>query len=593
MRESEGRFSWYEGLKGRFILVIVLLIIAQGVLIGLYAGYQSKRSLEAELVKRGKTLIRMLSTRKIGFLMYQERKDDLDAMIESLVEEPDVVYIAFTDPTGEMVAYSKSPFHGIDPNMIINEVRQMGLEANPVYPFPMSGRAYFDFHKKIFYAGAAGAVDEGVLSDGFEDVEPRAKAGKKNEVGVVHIGISGESTAGELRSTLMAITGIVFLIVFIACVVALIFAGRIVKPIRRMVDVAVRIAKGDYSQTIKAGGRDEVGLLSEAFKEMQKNLMAIAGQARLIAEGDLSRRVEMDGDLATAFNQMVDSLSGLVGQLKKAGIQISSSSNEILAASKQQERGSAEQASSINETTATMDELLSASKQIAASADAVVKIAERTLNAARAGQEAVEEAIKGMDEIRANNKATADRIMELSEKNQQIGNIVDIIDEIADKSDLLALNAAIEGAKAGEAGKGFSVVAVEMRSLAENVVESTKEIKEIINEIQRASQASVLATEGQMKTTEEGATLAGKTGEQLSRIVGMAEQTTESAKQISLATQQQRTGTEQVVHSMEGIAGIAKQNVSGSGQTTQSTLELSSLADELKNTISRFRLTGD
>ena len=210
-----------------------------------------------------------------------------------------------------------------------------------------------------------------------------------------------------------------------------------------------------------------------------------------------------------------------------------------------------------------------------------------------AGQEAVGEAIAGMEQIRENNRRTAERILELSERNQQIGAIVEIIDEIADKTDLLALNAAIEGAKAGEAGKGFSVVAMEMRALAENVVESTKEIKEIVSEIQKASQASVLATEGQMKTSETGMSLAVRTGEQLQRILEMVEQTTEAAKQISLATQQQRTGTEQVVHSMAEIATIAKQNVAGSERTTRCSMELSNLADELKRGISRFHLAEE
>jgi len=196
-----------------------------------------------------------------------------------------------------------------------------------------------------------------------------------------------------------------------------------------------------------------------------------------------------------------------------------------------------------------------------------------------------------MQEIASNNRQTAERILELSERNQQIGNIVDLIDEIADKSDLLALNAAIEGAKAGEAGKGFAVVATEMRSLAENVVESTKEIKQLITEIQKASNASVLATEGQMKATERGASRAQETGDQLREILQMVVQTTEAAKQISLATQQQRTGTEQVVQSMSEIARIARSNVAGASQTTSATSELARLSEQLKSAVSQFRLS--
>jgi len=412
-------------------------------------------------------------------------------------------------------------------------------------------------------------------------------------VGTVHVGISLARLKHETMRTVLWTAGLTMLIVALAIGVALVAAGRIFRPVIQMVELADGIARGDYSQTIQVERTDELGSLAAAFRQMQENLQAVASQARAIAEGDLTRKVEGEGDLAEAFNRMVESLADLVGQIKKAGVHIAGASNKILAASRQQEDGSQHQAASISQTTTTMDELLAASKQIAASSDAAAEIAEQTLASAKTGQEAVEEATEGMDEIRRNNARTAEQILALAEKNQQIGAIVEIIDEIADKTDLLALNAAIEGAKAGEAGKGFAIVATEMRALAENVVDSTKEIREIISEIQKASRASVQATESQMKTTDSGMRLAVGTGEQLQRILEMVEQTTEAARQISLATQQQRTGTEQVVHSMADIARIAKLNVQGSSDTTESAMKLSNLADGFRRAISRFHLGGE
>ncbi len=409
---------------------------------------------------------------------------------------------------------------------------------------------------------------------------------------IIVLAMDVQMRAGRTEAALITGTIVLVIAVAVTALAAHFVSGSVVQPLERMVDVASAVAQGDYQRVAELRSQiHEIGELADAFAAMRRHLAEVAQQARRVASGDLSHRIAGGGDLAEAFNTMADSLSRLIGQLQQASDRIGSASSEILTGSRAAERGSTEQASSIAQTTATMDELLAASKQIAASSDAVVKIAERTLSAAKSGEDAVQQSIGGMQEIASNNRQTAERILELSERNQQIGNIVDLIDEIADKSDLLALNAAIEGAKAGEAGKGFAVVATEMRSLAENVVESTKEIKALISEIQKASNASVLATEGQMKATDRGTQVAQKTGDQLREILQMVVQTTEAAKQISLATQQQRTGTEQVVQSMSEIARIARSNVAGASQTTGATSELARLSEELKAAVSQFRLT--
>jgi methyl-accepting chemotaxis protein len=407
---------------------------------------------------------------------------------------------------------------------------------------------------------------------------------------IIALVVRNEAASGSDQALVVGL-GLTAGLAVVSAVVAWFVAGSATRPLSRLVDAAVALSHGDYDRAtdIRSDVR-EVAELAEASGDMRRRLAHVAEQARRMSSGDLSQRVEGAGQLGDAFNAMAESLSRLAAQLQGAIDRVGGAASEIFGSSRHAERGSAEQASSIAQTTTTMDELLSASKQIASSADAVVKIAERTLQAAKSGEDAVQQSIAGMQEIASNNRQTAERILELSERNQQIGNIVDLIDEIADKSDLLALNAAIEGARAGEAGKGFAVVATEMRSLAENVVESTKEIKALITEIQKASNASVLATEGQMKATERGTQIALRTGEQLREILQMVVQTTEAAKQISLATQQQRTGTEQVVQSMAEIARIARANVAGAAQTTTSTSELARLSEELKQAVGQFRV---
>jgi methyl-accepting chemotaxis protein len=569
------RFS----LRGIFTTLVTVLLVLFGAAMAWVTTASLEAAIQAQLEARARSLANLLA-RNVDTKVAYDTTPDLSDDLASVAEETEVVFVAVTAEGGKVLGRQAAEAWRTS----LDRALSQGQEGDV---------------GELFIATAPIVVERPVrTSGGMDDLDfqlggaPAAPAATEEvTLGRAVVGLSKAGMVAAVRAARAWVLIATAIFVAGAAVFAFFFTRWVTRPLSRMVELAVAMSHGDYQAvgTVRSRAR-EVGELADAFAVMRESLAMVADQARSIAAGDLSRRVSGAGHLGEAFNAMVQSLSRLVGQIQKASIQIASSSAEILAASKQAERGSAEQASSISQTTTTMDELLSASKQIATSADAVVRIAEQTLGAAKAGEDAVQQGISGMEEIAENNRQTAERILELSERNQQIGNIVDLIDEIADKSDLLALNAAIEGAKAGEAGKGFAVVATEMRALAENVVDSTKEIKSLISEIQKASNSSVLATEGQMKATERGTQVALRTGEQLEKILQMVEQTTEAAKQISLATQQQRTGTEQVVQSMSEIAKIAKSNVAGAGQTTSSTVELSNLAEELKKAVSQFRL---
>ncbi|MEM7246787.1 MAG: HAMP domain-containing methyl-accepting chemotaxis protein [Acidobacteriota bacterium] len=609
-------FGWMPKLNLRWTLVIVMAIFL--VVLGWVVSQTTTSSLSAklhgQLEERGRSLANLLSRSVSHELAFGSDLDQAD--VDSVLEEDQVLLVLVRDRQDKQkgrATEESGPFAEMLPNelnpLLVKAQERRPDERHNGYIYRDDREGFFIVYKAVEWSAKAnqGGGSSGSSSSagaGLEMFEPDLDSSSSESasrdgdlLGHVFVALSTNAAVTDVedaRNTAWARTAVV---AAIGILMSLGIALWVTSPLSKMVNAAEEMARGNYeSATGLRMGRfyvREVGQLAEAFSGMRASLAEVADQARRIAAGDLSQRIHDGGNLGSAFNAMVDSLSVLVGQIQQASVQIASSSAEILAASKQAERGSAEQASSISQTTTTMDELLSASKQIAASADSVVQIAERTLDAALSGEGAVKEGIAGMNEIADNNRQTAERTLELSERNQEIGNVVDLIDEIADKSDLLALNAAIEGAKAGEAGRGFAVVATEMRALAENVVSSTKEIKGLISEIQKASNASVLATEGQMKATERGTFAAEKTAEHLRQITLMVEQTTEAAKQISLATQQQRTGTEQVVQSMSEIAKIAKSNVSGAEQTTASRVELAALADELKHAVTQFRLGGD
>jgi len=336
-----------------------------------------------------------------------------------------------------------------------------------------------------------------------------------------------------------------------------------------------------------------------SFVVVGKRLTAPLGEVlesvKAACQGEIGIKVDLDtpdefGVLARSYNQMLDLITYLIRQTQESSNRLAESSNEILSATEQQASGAAEQAASISQTTATMEELAATYRQIADNANQVVHMAEASLGSAESGQQAVMNTLSAMEEIKARTQSSANKILALGERSQQIGQVLSIINGIADQTKILALNAAIEAARAGEAGKGFSVVAVEIRKLAESVVDSTAEISGIMNEIQASANDLVMSTEQELKQVQSGVDLAHVTGDALDQILETIEQTTVAAKEISGATQQQKSATEQVVKAMREVAAVAQQTAAGSKQVATSAEALSAIATESSHVGSAFRI---
>jgi len=323
---------------------------------------------------------------------------------------------------------------------------------------------------------------------------------------------------------------------------------------------------------------------------------AIEAMVKLVVQGDLTGTLRLGVSdaaltpLISGVGQVMETLKRFVTEIREAALQLSTSAAEVLAAATQNESSTSQQASAIHETTATMEELKGASHQIAENAQMVASIAEQTLSATRQGEGSIKAFIDSMEKVRKNAVEVDDAISKLSRRVERIGTVVEVIDEIADRSDLLALNAALEGAKAGEAGRGFSIVAAEMRRLAENVLESTKEIKNLITEIREATHAAKEASDGNKRMAGEGEKLGGAAITSVNGILSGTQETSDAARVIHLATQQQRTATEQVVQSMAEIEEVTRQAQAGSRQATGAASELTNLAERLADLVKRFKV---
>lgn len=398
----------------------------------------------------------------------------------------------------------------------------------------------------------------------------------------------------------------------IAGTVGAIFINSVNKPLESLAGVATRISEGDMEARVEVTGKDDIGKVEKAIKEMIKRLklmikkeaeekQLLEAQVRELgdlsqaaAKGDLTVKAEeYDGELADLsinFNLMTGSLLKVIQKLAEVINQLSSASSQIEITAQQQASGANEQAASVSEVTAAINELATNAKEVAKAAESVSNAANEALDSALDSRNVVAETIKGMEQIKESTTQTSSRIMALEEKSQEIGSILAIIDDIAEQTNLLALNAAIEAARAGEAGKGFAVVAQEIRNLAEDVTASTKEISEKINEIQSAVNSSVMVTEEGIKRTNEEMVKVKKTSDELNHIIQLTERTAGLAAQISGAIQQQRSASEQIVQTMGEVTEVARQSATGSQESARSAQDLANMAGELKSMVDVFKV---
>jgi methyl-accepting chemotaxis protein len=272
-------------------------------------------------------------------------------------------------------------------------------------------------------------------------------------------------------------------------------------------------------------------------------------------------------------------------QIGSAVQHVQSSSSELQTAANQQATGAKEQATAMNEITTTISELLATSKQIAESAQRVAHIAEETAKGARSGEQSVAKATDSVMVIKRQVELIVTHMLDLGKKSQQIGSILEIINELAEQTNILSINATIEAAGAGENGKRFAVVADEVRKLADRVGGSTKEIRGLIDEIRAAVNTTVMTTEGGTKAVEAGARQFSEVATAFKQIVGLVSTTTEAARAIELSTKQQSTAVEQVNIAVSNVALATRETEASSTQTFQTASQLTGLSQDLMRLI--------
>lgn len=359
--------------------------------------------------------------------------------------------------------------------------------------------------------------------------------------------------SGRDSITIFVIIGLIAVVA--SAIIAASLNSAIAKPLKDVSEIAGRVASGDLTVSMPGGERqDEVGVLVRTFRSMIEKLK------------------KQTKEISDAVNILA------------------TSSNEIAATTAELASGTEQTAIAVSETTTTVEEVKQTATVSSQKARHVSDISQNAVQVSQTGSKLVGETIDGIGRIKEQMEYIAETIVRLSEHNQAISEIIATVDDLAEQANLLAVNASIEASKAGEHGKGFIVVAQEIKSLSEQSKQATKQVRTILNDIQKSSGAAVMATERGSKSVESTVRQSSGTGDSINALSSSIGEASQAVMQIAASSQQQLVGMDQVALAMNNIKQATTQNAASTKQVEMTVRNLQDVGQRLKTLLEHYRL---
>jgi twitching motility protein PilJ len=431
--------------------------------------------------------------------------------------------------------------------------------------------------------------------------------------GALEVVIPVDDTAMAMdQGTFMLVGLISAALLAMGLIVVMVCRRTLIDPVRSLSRTNERIRSGDLRARAAIESQDELGAMANEFNalldrmvslvetteadrdNMQESIMRLLAEVSDVAKGDLTVAAavteDMTGAIADSFNHMIGQLRRLVTSVRDATLQVSASASQIQNTAEQLAEGSISQAEQIVDSAAALDEMAVSIQQVSENASLSATVADQALANAKQGTLAVQNTVEAMHRMRDQVQQTSTRIQSLDQRSQEISEIVQLIADIADRTGVLALNASIEASLAGEAGQGFAIVAHEVERLAERATDATKQINDLVGSIQSETHEAMMAMVSSTREVAEGSRVADQAGQALREIESVSTRLADLIQSISLAATQQARGSESLSRAMSEISEVTQDTASGTKQAAESISQLAMLADELRSSVSTFKL---